>query len=68
MKGNVIRTMVALAVAAAIAAPAAHATNGYFKIGYGTKNRGMAGAGLAFSQDSLAPAVNPSGLSFVGNR
>lgn len=68
MKGNVIRTMVALAVAAAIAAPAAHATNGYFKIGYGTKNRGMAGAGIAFSQDSLAPAVNPSGLSFVGNR
>jgi long-chain fatty acid transport protein len=68
MKGNVTRSLVAIAVAAAIAAPAAHATNGYFKIGYGTKNRGMAGAGLAFSQDSLAPAINPSGLSFVGNR
>ena len=68
MKGNVKRTLVAVAVAAAIAAPAAHATNGYFKIGYGTKNRGMAGAGIAFSQDSLAPATNPSGLSFVGNR
>lgn len=68
MKGNVKRTLVAAAVAAAIAAPAAHATNGYFKIGYGTKNRGMAGAGMAYSQDSLAPATNPSGLSFVGNR
>ena len=68
MKGNVKRTLIAAAVAAAIAAPAAHATNGYFKIGYGTKNRGMAGAGIAYSQDSLAPATNPSGLSFVDNR
>lgn len=68
MKGNVTRSLVAIAVAAAIAAPAAHATNGYFKIGYGTKNRGMAGTGIAFSQDATAPAVNPSGLSFVGNR
>ena len=68
MKGNVKRTLVAAAVAAAIATPAAHATNGYFKIGYGTKNRGMAGAGIAYSQDSLAPATNPSGLSFIGNR
>jgi long-chain fatty acid transport protein len=68
MKGNVKRSLVAAAVAAAIAAPAAHATNGYFKIGYGTKNRGMAGAGIAYAQDSLAPATNPSGISFVGNR
>jgi long-chain fatty acid transport protein len=68
MKGNVKRSLVAIAVAAAIAAPAAHATNGYFKIGYGTKNRGMAGTGIAFAQDSIAPAVNPSGLSLVGNR
>ncbi|MAT65659.1 MAG: long-chain fatty acid transporter [Gammaproteobacteria bacterium] len=61
-------SLVSFAVAAALAAPAAYATNGYFKIGSGTKNRGMAGAGIAFSQDSLAPATNPSGLSFVGNR
>lgn len=61
-------SLVSFAVAAALAAPAAYATNGYFKIGYGTKNRGMAGAGIAYSQDSLAPATNPSGLSFVGNR
>jgi long-chain fatty acid transport protein len=62
------RTLAAMAVSAALVAPAAHATNGYFKIGYGTKNRGMAGAGIAFSQDSLAPATNPSGLALVGNR
>ena len=68
MKGNVRYSLVAAAVAAAIAAPAAYATNGYFKIGYATKNRGMAGAGIAYAQDSLAPATNPSGISFVGNR
>lgn len=68
MKGNIRYSLVVAAVAAAIAAPAAYATNGYFKIGYGTKNRGMAGAGIAFAQDSLAPATNPSGISFIGNR
>lgn len=61
-------SVVAAAVAAVLAAPAVHATNGYFKIGYGTKNRGMAGAGIAFSQDSMAPATNPSGIAFIGNR
>lgn len=68
MKGNIKHSLVAVAVAAAIAAPAAYATNGYFKIGAGAKNRGMAGAGIAFSQDSLAPATNPSGIAFTGNR
>lgn len=68
MKGNFKGSLIAVAVAAAIAAPAAHATNGYFKIGYGTKNRGMAGAGIAFSQDALAPATNPAGIAMVGNR
>lgn len=68
MKGNFKGSLIAAAVAAAIAAPAAHATNGYFKIGYGTKNRGMAGTGIAFSQDSLSSAVNPSGIALIGNR
>lgn len=68
MKGNIRYSVVAAAVAAAIAAPAAYATNGYFKIGYGTKNRGLAGAGIAYAQDALAPATNPSGISFIGNR
>ena len=68
MKGNFKGSLLAVAVAAAIAAPAAYATNGYFKIGYGTKNRGMAGAGIAFAQDSTAPATNPSGIAMIGNR
>ncbi len=68
MKGNVKCSLLAAAIAVAIAAPAAHATNGYFKIGYGTKNRGLAGAGVAYAQDSLAPAANPAGLTSVGTR
>lgn len=67
MKSNITRSLVAVAIASAIAAPT-YATNGYFKIGYGTKNRGMGGAGIAFSQDSVAPATNPSGIAFTGNR
>lgn len=38
------------------------ATNGYFDHGYGIKSKGMAGAGIALAQDTLAPATNPAGL------
>ncbi|HSH84562.1 MAG TPA: outer membrane protein transport protein [Guyparkeria sp.] len=62
------RAILPLAIAAALAAPAAQATNGYFKIGYGAKAAGMGGAGIAYAQDSLAPATNPAGLSLVGDR
>ncbi|GGC60174.1 OmpP1/FadL family transporter [Marinobacter halophilus] len=47
---------------------AAFATNGYFSHGYGTINAGMAGAGTALSQDSIAAATNPAGMAFVGSR
>ncbi len=64
-----VRTILALAVAAGLAAPtAAFATNGYFKLGYGTKQAGMGGAGVAYPQDSLAAATNPAGMAFVGSR
>ena len=46
----------------------AHATNGYFAHGYGTKAKGMAGAGVAYPQDSLAAATNPAGMVWIGNR
>ena len=69
MKPILKRTLTTVAVAVALAAaPLANATNGYFRIGYGAKNRGMGGAGMAFAQDSLAPAVNPAALAGVGNR
>ncbi|MEJ8569554.1 OmpP1/FadL family transporter [Elongatibacter sediminis] len=46
----------------------AAATNGYFSHGWGTISMGMAGAGTAWSQDSLAAAANPAGMAFVGDR
>jgi len=52
----------------AIVAPTALATNGYFANGYGTRNKGMAGAGVALPQDSMAAATNPAGMAFVGPR
>lgn len=57
-----------IAVAAALAAPSAFATNGYFSHGFGIKSQGMGGAGVAFSQDALAAATNPAGMVLVGSR
>ncbi|BAU49538.1 SalD [Sulfurifustis variabilis] len=58
----------ALAIAAAVAAPSAFATNGYFSHGYSIKEKGLVGAGVALPQDSLAAATNPAGMVRVGNR
>ena len=55
-------------VAGLMATSTAFATNGYFGHGYSTKEKGLAGAGVAYSQDSLASATNPAGLVNVGNR
>jgi len=60
--------VLALAVAAAVSAPSAFATNGYFTEGEGTVNRGMGGAGIAMPQDALAAAVNPAGIVKLGSR
>lgn len=67
MKFTFKRTLVALAVAASVS-PAAHATNGYFSHGFGTKSKALAGAGVALPQDSLAAATNPAGEVWVGDR
>ncbi|MDY6841999.1 MAG: outer membrane protein transport protein [Pseudomonadota bacterium] len=65
-----MRIKLALGVAAltGLAPMTALATNGYFSHGYGTISKGMAGAGTALSQDSMAAAINPAGMAFVGNR
>ena len=65
-----MRIKLALGVAAltALSPVTAHATNGYFSHGYGTISKGMAGAGTALSQDSIAAATNPAGMAFIGNR
>ena len=58
----------ALMVSGMFVTPVAQATNGYFAHGYSTKEKGLAGAGVAYSQDSLAAATNPAGMAFVGER
>ena len=45
-----------------------HATDGYFDYGYGVQAKGIGGAGVAFPQDSLAPASNPAGAAFLPDR
>ena len=47
---------------------AAHATNGYFAHGFGTKAKGMGGVGMAISRDSFAPATNPAGIAGMESR
>lgn len=58
----------ALMVSGLFATPVVQATNGYFAHGYSTKEKGLAGAGVAYSQDALAAATNPAGMAFVGER
>ena len=63
------RWLVTAAITAGIATPSlTHATNGMFLIGYGTKSRGVGGVAIAMPQDSIAGAVNPATISYVGSR
>ena len=57
-----------LAVQGALLASPALATNGYFPHGYGLKAKGMGGASLAMSQDSLGGATNPAAMVWAGDR
>lgn len=43
------------------------ATDGYFGVGFGTINKGFAGAGIAFYQGSLING-NPAGAVFLGKK
>jgi len=44
------------------------ATNGYFTHGISAAEKGLAGAGAAYSQDTLAAANNPAGMVWQGAR
>jgi len=41
---------------------AAQATEGYFQYGYGARQGGLAGAGVADSRDAMSISLNPAGL------
>ena len=68
MSGMKRKAVLALAVTAAVIVPSAFATTGYFSHGYSIKEKGLAGSGVALSQDSMAAATNPAGMVMVGNR
>jgi len=68
MSGLKRSAVLALAVAAAIAAPSAFATNGYFSHAYSLKEGSLAGTGVAMPQDSMAAATNPAGTAMVGQQ
>ncbi|MCH9699060.1 MAG: outer membrane protein transport protein [Gammaproteobacteria bacterium] len=57
-----------LTVMSVMLGSAAHATVGYFALGYGAKSNSMAGATVAAPQDAMAGAVNPAGMAWVGER
>lgn len=63
-----LKALAAVLIAGGIVSPLAHATNGYFPIGYGVKNEGMGGVGIALPQDAIAAAVNPAGMAMLGDR
>ena len=62
------KSLIALSVSGLLISPIANATNGYFAHGYSTKEKGLAGAGVAYSQDAMAVANNPAGIAFMGER
>jgi len=68
MTRGIKKSLIALAISGVFAAPSAFATNGYFAHGYSTKEKGLAGAGVAHSQDALAIATNPAGIAGMGER
>lgn len=55
-------------IAIALAGAPAEATDGYFSHGYGTRVKGMGGAGVALPQDSTSAIINPALMVRIGNR
>ena len=57
-----------LSVSALLISTQSWATNGYFSHGTSIAEKGMAGAGNAYSQDALSAANNPAGMVWQGDR
>src|SRR6202451_3005382 len=65
MRINVTQRLLAFILLLAVSASA---TDGYFETGYGIKQQGQGGAGIALPEDSLVGATNPAGLISIGDR
>ena len=59
---------VAAAAVSLVVAGNAFATNGYFTHGTGTKNKSMAGSGIALPEDAIDVTNNPAVTPFVGDQ
>lgn len=59
--------LASLLLAGIISTQTASATDGYFSLAYGTQNKGMAGAGIAWYKNSLING-NPASLVKLGNQ
>jgi long-chain fatty acid transport protein len=59
------RIGIALVAMLALTAAPALATDGYFQLGYGTQQNGMAGASVALPLNTMAPATNPAADAWV---
>lgn len=46
----------------------AMATDGYFSNGQGTRNKGMAGAGISFLRSPFSGSINPGALAFLDKK
>ena len=68
MSSRELHSLVAGTLLLCVASSAVYATDGYFENAYGTRSKGLAGADVAYSQDSIAAALNPAGLAYVGDR
>lgn len=62
------RRLLVVLVASLVTVDSSFATDGYFLTGYGAKQQGRGGTGVALPGDSLAGATNPAGLILVENR
>jgi long-chain fatty acid transport protein len=63
LKGSLLVFILSIVIAGSL-----FATDGYLAPGYGVKQQGRGGAGVALPEDSLAAATNPAGMVFVGTR
>ncbi|MCG6888404.1 MAG: hypothetical protein LJE92_02350 [Gammaproteobacteria bacterium] len=64
-----IRSRYLLLAVMLLCSPAtAWATNGYFSHGSSVAEKGLAGAGVAYSQDTLSASNNPAGMVWQGAR
>lgn len=66
---NLTRFAGTAALCLALGAPGiASATEGYFALAYGPAQRGVGGAGVAYSVDPMSAAINPANIADIGHQ